>query len=141
MLTQQALRHDAIAATGTAGVWLLPAGQRPPGPNELLGSRAFLNVLSESRSEFDWIVIDTPPVLAVTDAMILAPLVSAVTFVIGAEMTRQRLAERAVETMLSSNPRLVLAVLNKVDVGRNKYYYSRYYGHQYKNYYAESPAA
>ena len=90
---------------------------------------------------FDWIVIDTPPVLAVTDAMILAPLVSAVTFVIGAEMTRLRLAERAVETMLSSNPRLVLAVLNKVDVGRNKYYYSRYYGHQYKNYYAESPAA
>ena len=56
-------------------------------------------------------------------------------------MTRWRLAERAVETLLSSNPRNVVAVLNKVNFGRNKYYYSRYYGHQYKNYYAESPAA
>ena len=48
---------------------------------------------------FDWIVIDTPPVLAVTDAAIVAPLVSAVTLVIGAEMTRWRLAEHAVETI------------------------------------------
>ena len=79
--------------------------------------------------------------MAVTDAVILAPLVSAVTFVIGAEMTRWRLAERAIETVLSSNPRKMLAVLNKVDFGRNRYYYSRYYGHQYKNYYNESPAA
>ena len=45
---------------------------------------------------FDWVIIDTPPVLAVTDAVILAPLVGAVVFVIGAEMTRWRLAERAV---------------------------------------------
>ena len=81
---------------------------------------------------FDWVIIDTPPVLAVTDAVILAPLVGAVMFVIGAEMTRWRLAERAVETLLSSNPRQVLAVLNKVNFGRNKYYYSRYYGHQYR---------
>ena len=94
-----------------------------------------------SHGPFDWIVIDTPPVLAVTDAVILAPLVHAVTFVIGAEMTRWRLAQRAVETIMSGNPRSVSAVLNKVDFLRNKYYYSRYYGHQYKNYYAESPAA
>jgi hypothetical protein len=43
-----------------------------------------------------------------------------------------------VETLLGSNPRHVLAVLNKVNFGRNKYYYSRYYGHQYKNYYAQA---
>jgi Mrp family chromosome partitioning ATPase len=81
------------------------------------------------------------PCEQVREQLALAPLVGAVTFVIGAEMTRWRLAERAVETLLSSNPRNVLAVLNKVNFGRNKYYYSRYYGHQYKNYYAESPAA
>jgi len=61
-----------------------------------------------------------------------------VTFVIGSEMTRRRLAERALETIMSAQPRLVAAVLNKVDFTRNKYYYSRYYGHQYKNYYAEA---
>jgi hypothetical protein len=56
-------------------------------------------------------------------------------------MTRWRLAERAVETVMSTNPRLLCAVLNKVDFARNKYYYSRYYGHQYKSYYTEAPAA
>jgi Mrp family chromosome partitioning ATPase len=83
-------------------------------------------------------VIDTPPVLAVTDAVILAPLVSGVTFVVGAEMTRRRLAERALDTIMSAHPRFAAVVLNKVDFARNKYYYSRYYGHQYKNYYAEA---
>ena len=88
---------------------------------------------------FDWIIIDTPPVLAVTDAVILAPLVSGVTFVIGAEMTRRRLAERAIETIMQTPSAATPAVvLNKVDFARNKYYYSRYYGHQYKNYYAEA---
>ena len=51
---------------------------------------------------FDWIIIDTPPVLAVTDAVILAPMVTGVTFVVGAEMTRRRLAERAIETVMQS---------------------------------------
>jgi Mrp family chromosome partitioning ATPase len=87
---------------------------------------------------FDWIVIDTPPVLAVTDAVILAPSVNGVTFVVGAEMTRRRLAERAIETIMSSHPKMLGVVLNKVDFARNRYYYSRYHGHQYKNYYAEA---
>ena len=87
---------------------------------------------------FDWIIIDTPPVLAVTDAVVVAPLVSGVVFVIGAEMTRRRLAERAIQTVMSARPRQVAVVLNKVDFVRNKYYYSRYYGHQYKNYYAQA---
>ena len=75
---------------------------------------------------------------AVTDAVILAPLVNGVTFVIGAEMTRRRLAERALETIMDAHPRFCAAVLNKVDFAKNKYYYTRYYGHQYKNYYAEA---
>ena len=91
-----------------------------------------------SHGPFDWIIIDTPPVLAVTDAVILAPAVSGVTIVIGAEMTRRRLAERAIETVMQTRPKYAAVVLNKVDFARNKYYYSRYYGHQYKNYYAQA---
>jgi len=87
---------------------------------------------------FDWIIIDTPPVLAVTDAVVVAPLVSGVTFVVGSEMTRRRLAERAIDTVLSSHPKQMAVVLNKVDFGKHRYYYARYYGHQYKNYYAEA---
>ena len=80
----------------------------------------------------------TPPVVAVTDAVIVARAVSGGTFVIGSEMTRRRLAERAIETITSTHPRVTAVVLNKVDFERNKYYYSRHYGHQYKNYYAEA---
>ena len=142
LLAGQARMREVVQRTHDPNLLTITAGRTPANPSELLASdrmRALLAGLETG--PFDWIIIDTPPVLAVTDAVILAPLVGAVTFVIGAEMTRWRLAERAVETLLSSNPRNVLAVLNKVNFGRNKYYYSRYYGHQYKNYYAESPAA
>jgi capsular exopolysaccharide synthesis family protein len=142
LLAGQARMREVVQRTHDPNLLTITAGRTPANPSELLASdrmRALLAGLETG--PFDWIIIDTPPVLAVTDAVILAPLVGAVTFVIGAEMTRWRLAERAVETLLSSNPRHVLAVLNKVNFGRNKYYYSRYYGHQYKNYYAESPAA
>ena len=57
---------------------------------------------------------------------------------IGAEMTRRRLAARAIETVMQAHPRFAAVVLNKVNFAKNKYYYSRYYGHQYKNYYAEA---
>jgi succinoglycan biosynthesis transport protein ExoP len=142
LLAGQARMREVVQRTHDPNLLTITAGRTPANPSELLASdrmRALLTGLETG--PFDWIIIDTPPVLAVTDAVILAPLVHAMTFVIGAEMTRWRLAERAVETLLSSNPRQVLAVLNKVNFGRNKYYYSRYYGHQYKNYYAESPAA
>jgi capsular exopolysaccharide synthesis family protein len=142
LLAGQARMREVVQRTHDPNLLTITAGRTPANPSELLASdrmRALLSGLETG--PFDWIIIDTPPVLAVTDAVILAPLVSAVMFVVGAEMTRWRLAERAVETLLGSNPRNVLAVLNKVNFGRNKYYYSRYYGHQYKNYYAESPAA
>jgi len=142
LLAGQARMREVVQRTHDPNLLTITAGRTPANPSELLASdrmRALLTGLETG--PFDWIIIDTPPVLAVTDAVILAPLVHAMTFVIGAEMTRWRLAERAVETLLSSNPRHVFAVLNKVNFGRNKYYYSRYYGHQYKNYYAESPAA
>jgi len=142
LLAGQARMREVVQRTHDPNLLTITAGRTPANPSELLASdrmRALISGLETG--PFDWVIIDTPPVLAVTDAVIIAPLVSAVTFVIGSEMTRWRLAERAIETLLSSNPRKVLAVLNKVDFGRNRYYYSRYYGHQYKNYYNESPAA
>jgi Mrp family chromosome partitioning ATPase len=94
-----------------------------------------------STGPFDWVIIDTPPVLAVTDAVVVARGVSGVVFVIGSEMTRRVHAERAVETLLAGRPKSVGAVLNRVDFDRNKYYYSRYYGYHYKSYYGQSSAA
>jgi capsular exopolysaccharide synthesis family protein len=139
VLTGQARVRDVIQRTVDPNLLAITAGRTPPNPSELLTSERMKTLLTNlAHGPFDWIIIDTPPVLAVTDAVVLAPLVSGVIFVIGAEMTRRRLAERAVETVVSTRPKHVSAVLNKVDFARNKYYYSRYYGHQYKNYYAQA---
>jgi polysaccharide biosynthesis transport protein len=141
LLVGEARMREVVQRTGDPNLLVITAGRTPPNPSELLGSdrmRAFVQQLGVG--PFDWVIIDTPPVLAVTDAVILAPLVSSVTFVLGAEMTRWRLAERAIETLQAGHPQIVHAVLNRVDFERNRYYYSRYYGHQYKSYYAEAPA-
>src|SRR5206468_9343676 len=139
VLVGQARVRDVIQRTVDPNLLAITAGRTPPNPSELLSSERMKTLLTNlSHGPFDWIVIDTPPVLAVTDAVILAPVVSGVTFVVGAEMTRRRLAERAVETIMQTRPKFAAVVLTKVDFARNKYYYSRYYGHQYKNYYAEA---
>ena len=139
VLTGQARVRDVIQRTVDPNLLAVTAGRTPPNPSELLTSERMRTLLTNlAHGPFDWIIVDTPPVLAVTDAVVLAPLASGVTFVIGAEMTRRRLAERALETLLSSRPKHLSIVLNKVDFARNKYYYSRYYGHQYKNYYAQA---
>jgi capsular exopolysaccharide synthesis family protein len=139
VLTGQARVRDVIQRTVDPNLLAITAGRTPPNPSELLSSERMKTLLTNlAHGPFNWIIIDTPPVLAVTDAVILAPMVTGVTFVIGAEMTRRRLAERAIETVMQSRPRYAAVVLNKVNFAKNKYYYSRYYGHQYKNYYAES---
>jgi len=142
LLGAQARMREVVHRTHDPNLLVISGGRTPSNPSELLSSDRMRALVAGLESgPFDWVVIDTPPVLAVTDAVIVAPLVEAVSFVIGAEMTRWRLAERAVEILLSANPRAIAAVLNKVDFDRNKYYYSRYYGHQYKSYYREIPAA
>jgi capsular exopolysaccharide synthesis family protein len=139
VLVGQARVRDVIQRTVDPNLLAITAGKVPPNPSELLTSERMKTLLTNlAHGPFDWIIIDTPPVLAVTDAVVVAPLVSGVVFVIGAEMTRRRLAERAVATIMSAHPKQVAVVLNKVDFVRNKYYYSRYYGHQYKNYYAQA---
>jgi len=139
VLTGQARVRDVIQRTVDPNLLAITAGRMPPNPSELLSSERMKTLLTNlAHGPFNWIIIDTPPVLAVTDAVILAPMVNGVTFVVGAEMTRRRLAERAIEIVMQSRPRYAAVVLNKVNFARNKYYYSRYYGHQYGNYYAEA---
>jgi capsular exopolysaccharide synthesis family protein len=142
LLAGHARMREVVQRSHDPNLLVISAGRTPSNPSELLASDRMRALVAGLESgPFDWVIIDTPPVLAVTDAVIVAPLVESMVFVIGAEMTRWRLAQRAVETIMSGNPRSVAAVLNKVDFLRNKYYYSRYYGHQYKSYYQEAPAA
>jgi capsular exopolysaccharide synthesis family protein len=142
VLTGQAPMGDALVALETPKMWAMTAGVSPPNPSELLGSDQMRTLLDEAKNgRFDWVIIDSPPVLPVTDAVVLSPLVSGIVFVVGSEMTRRPQAARALEILTASGCRLLGAVLNRVDLKRNRYYYSRYYGYKNRNYYFTSPAA
>ncbi len=139
LLVGQARVREAVQRTSEPNLVVITAGRTPPNPSELLASERMNNFLTNlATGPFDWVIVDTPPVLAVTDAVILAPRMSSIVFVVGSEMTRRVHADRALETLRGSRPRGISAVLNRVDFDRNKYYYSRYYGYQYKNYYGNS---
>jgi capsular exopolysaccharide synthesis family protein len=141
LLVGQARVRDAVQRTTEPNLFVITAGRTPPNPSELLASERMKGFVANLvAGPFDWVLIDTPPVLAVTDAVILAQAVSGLVFVVGAEMTRRVHAERALETLRASQPHVIGAVLNRVDFDGNKYYYSRYYGYQYKSYYGQATA-
>jgi capsular exopolysaccharide synthesis family protein len=143
ILNGEVRASSVIRKSNRSNLFAITAGAIPPNPSELLASgrmKQLIRAFGASES-FDWVIIDTPPVLAVTDAVIIAPMVSGVVMVIGAEMTRRRLARRALETLLSAKPTLLGVVLNRVDFTRNWFYYTRYYGRTYRSYYARAANA
>jgi succinoglycan biosynthesis transport protein ExoP len=126
---------DVIRASGIPDLWLLPSGLVPPNPAELLGSARFKDFLATLKERFDWVIIDSPPVMAVTDACVMAHLAHGVLFVVGAEMTSRKAARRALKQLELARARFMGAVLNRVDVDHHGHYYSSYYSPAYGRYY------
>jgi capsular exopolysaccharide synthesis family protein len=142
LLVGQARVRDAIQRTAQPNLFVMASGHTPPNPSELLASDRMQRFIENLREgPFDWVIIDTPPVLAVTDAVIVGRLVSGVVFVVGSEMTRRVHAQRALEILMAGRPMTIGTVLNRVDFRRNKYYYARYYGYHYQSYYGPSSSA
>jgi succinoglycan biosynthesis transport protein ExoP len=113
---------------------ILPAGERVPNPPELLGSQRLRDILNDLAGKADVVIIDSPPVLQVTDAAILAQAVDGVLLVIDAGETAQDVARRAAESLQQVGAHLIGVVLNKVPTrrGGGYYYYQKYYddGHE-----------
>lgn len=138
LLVADAKASECVRPSGAKELWVLPAGRIPPNPAELLGSQRFQDLLTSLKSHFDWIIIDTPPVMAVADVSVIAHLVSGTLFVIGSEMTSRHAARTAVQQLAGVQARFVGAVLNRVDLERNSYYYSQYYRREYTSYYIKN---
>jgi len=115
---------------------VLTAGVHPPNPPELLSSARYRALLTTLQERFDWVVIDSPPIMAVADAALLAKDATGILFVVGAEMAAGDTVREAVDQMASARVPILGAVLNKIDVERNGFYYSRYYNPDYEQYYA-----
>jgi capsular exopolysaccharide synthesis family protein len=131
---------DAIQGTRFKGLHLLPCGYVPPNPAELLGSTAMKQVVEALRTHYDWVLIDTPPILAMADTPVLCPLVDGIVLVVGAEVSGRPHIQRAVDQIQGVGGKVIGVVLNKVNLERNSYYYSQYYGEYYRSYYAEGSA-
>ncbi len=129
---------DVVRKTKVQNLWMIPAGPHPPNPAELLGSRRFSEVLASVVSHFDWVIVDSPPVMAVTDSSIIAHAVGAALFVIHSNKTNRRAAQEAIEQLAGAKGLILGAVLNRVDINRNPYYYSHYYRREYRNYYTKA---
>jgi capsular exopolysaccharide synthesis family protein len=131
---------DAVRRTLTPNMWFLPAGKNPPNPAELLGSKRFKDFMRSLSEHFEWVIIDSPPIMAVTDANVIAHGATGVIFVVGAEMTSRDAAKAALEQLDSVKAKHVGCILNRVDVRRNAYYYGRHYKREYKQYYVKPDA-
>ncbi|MEQ1895769.1 MAG: polysaccharide biosynthesis tyrosine autokinase [Vicinamibacterales bacterium] len=131
----------ALHATGIPNLTVMAAGHLPPNPAELLGSAQYDQLISELKQHFDWIVVDAPPVMAVTDAAVLAHGSGGVVFVIGADMTSRQSAEAAVEQLTSAKARFVGAILNRVNIKRHSYYYAPYHRKEYSEYHSSAGAS
>jgi capsular exopolysaccharide synthesis family protein len=138
VLAGNAKTSEGIRKTTTAGLWLMPAGHIPPNPAELLGSKRYGDFIASLGVHFDWVIIDTPPVMVVADGSICANQATGVVFVVGADHTSRQAARAAVEQLDAANAHLVGSVLNRVDLVRNPYYYSAYYRKDYARYYVSA---
>ncbi len=119
---------------GMPNLRVMSAGPRPPNPAELLSSPSMENVLAELRSKFDHIVIDSPPLLLVTDATILSRMVDGCVLVAEPGTTTRGGLQRAHRTLQGIGARIMGIALNKVD-HRDGSYYQYYYGYYYRSYY------
>ena len=108
---------------------VLPSGELPHNPAEMLGSQRMQDLLDELAGQVDVVILDSPPLLPVTDAALLAQRVDGVLLVIEAGRTRRTVAQHAVENLRQINANLLGVVLNAVPLRKaGYYYYQKYYG-------------
>ncbi|MDR7551278.1 MAG: CpsD/CapB family tyrosine-protein kinase [Armatimonadota bacterium] len=120
---------EVVQETPVPGLHLLSSGPIPPNPAELLGSGVMREALDRLSESFNFILVDSPPAVAVTDAALLAPLADGVILVIRAGETRQDLAREARAILEKAQAHLLGAVLNGVRPSGDDYRYYYYYGH------------
>lgn len=135
-LSGQATKDEIIYSTNFRGVDLIFAGPYAPNPSELLEQEAFSKLLHEQRERYDYVLIDTPPVISMSDASIVAKQCDGAILVIESEAVSRRVAAKAKEQLEMSGCKLLGAVLNKVDMKSSGYYSKQGYGY-YSSYYSK----
>jgi capsular exopolysaccharide synthesis family protein len=114
---------------------VMTCGPVPPNPAEILGSKRMAEFMEQMKGRYDKVVIDTPPISSVTDAVVLSRLADSIIYVVHGGMTTRETAMHGSKIMRDVDAKVIGAVLNNIDIGRENYYYSHYY-HYYYHYYS-----
>ncbi|MFC1867605.1 DUF4388 domain-containing protein [Thermodesulfobacteriota bacterium] len=128
--------NSSILKTDTDNLFLLPSGSLPPNPSELLGSGRLSFLMSNLTKRFDILIIDSPPILPASDALLLAPHADGVVLMARAGLINRDMVKRTADQLRKVNANLLGVVLNQVDIRREGYYknyynyYSKYYGEE-----------
>lgn len=117
---------EDVAVQYNERLTVVPSGKVPPNPSEMLGSRAMTIFLEEMKKHFDYIIMDTPPVGAVTDSQVLSTKVDGTILVVKAGQTKKDVVMNSINAIKKVNGNIIGTVLNGVEQSKNKYYY--YYG-------------
>jgi capsular exopolysaccharide synthesis family protein len=128
---------DCAVETEVPNLSVIPAGPIPPNPSELLHSERFKTFLARLSERFDQVILDSPPVAAVTDATILSTLVDGTLLVVRANRTAKEVARHANRVLQNVGANFAGCVLNAVNLNRDEYKYSYYY-YRREGYYANS---
>lgn len=123
--------QEAARETRIKSLKLIPSGTLPPNPSELLSSKRMGELLGQLKDQFDFIIFDSPPILSVTDAAVLAGMADGVALVVKASSTTKDHALRALEHLWDVRARVLGVVLNQVDFEKDRYYYSYYHKYYY----------
>ena len=123
---------DAVQKTGIENLDALTGGVIPPNPSELLGSERMQHILARAAEEYDYVLLDTPPVLPVTDALVLGNLVDGVILVLDSGEIKVEMARDVKNQLVQAGANILGVVLNKVRSEHHGYGYGYYYyyGHE-----------
>ena len=122
---------ECVHVDTQSGVTIMPSGQIPSNPLELLSSPRFAQLLSELKAQYDHIIVDTPPTQAVSDALVIAQSVDSVVYVVKSDITRIKPITAGLERLFEVKAHVAGVVLNKVDMSKSKDEHS----HGYYDYY------
>ncbi len=130
-LSGQKELEEIVSNSRFPNLKIITSGQRPPNPSELIGSKKMRDLLNSITPLYDYIIIDSPPLLGLSDAVILSTLADGVIIVIKAGETTREAVQRARKRLADVNAKILGVVLNDVDIMRPdyRYYYNYYYGY------------
>lgn len=123
ILTRQSILSQAAKYTDQDNLFILTSGPIPPNPSELLASKGMKQLIEEAKKEYDLVLFDTPPVLAVTDAQILSNTVDGVVLVVSSGKTELESAKKAKDTLVQVQAKILGTVLNNKKQQDSQYYY------------------